>query len=197
MYFREINLLILLEISRFFNLKAFLTSSFVKLWVFLRRRKSKLPVLLLPCSQRSCKFVFLLPSSIITQSFLCWTRCSKNNNAKGQNSLEEDCKWAESCFWCWAENIRIIRNNNNKRTKRSSLLYGKGMKGRTFGGNKAKRTRRVISNVPILKAANPSGRGNFAQSQSLRENVSFASFLLRESGPSCSGVNQNIPFSHY
>lgn len=122
------------------------------------------PCLAASLLQRSWKFVFLLPSPIITQSFLCWTHCSKNNNAKGQNSLEKGCKWAESCFWCRVGNIRIKRK---QRTKRSSLLYRKGTKGRTFGENKAKRTRTVTSNVPVLKAANPSGRGNFSWSQSL------------------------------
>lgn len=78
--------------------------------------------------------------------------------------MEKGCKWTECCFWCRVENIRIIRK---QRTKRSSLLYRRGMKGRTFGENKAKRTRTVASDVPVLKAANPGGRGNFAQSQSL------------------------------
>lgn len=125
----------LLELSSFSTLQVILTPSFVKMWVSLRRRKSKLPVSLLPCSQRSWKFVFLLPSSIVTQSFLCGTHCSKNNNAKGQDSLEKDCKWTESCFWCRVENIRIIRK---QRTKRSSLLGRKGMKERTFGKIKQK-----------------------------------------------------------
>lgn len=39
------------------------------------------------------------------------------------------------CSWCRLENIRVTRK---QRTKRSSLLYRKGMKGRTFGKIKQK-----------------------------------------------------------
>lgn len=65
------------------------------------------------------------------------------------------------------------KHQDNKEAKDKEELFAgqKGNERQNFWENKAKRTGTVTSvrssDVPVLKAVNPSGRGNFARSQSL------------------------------
>lgn len=85
---------------------------------------------------------------------------NKNNNAKGQNSLEEGCKWTENRFWC-----RVEKHQDNKEEKDKEeffLLCRKGIEGRTFWGKiKQKEPGQWFQS---LKLQIQVGEGIFAQS---------------------------------